>query len=156
MAFPKGRNFAYPRMRALEKEKVERGLNGLSGSRKNRLFGFCVILLDALREAMRSISLQNPNRSEMIRRRAGILDNGAEMAFNLRSWQSAYQPVHQSTISKEQQGRDALNAVLRGDQSIFIYIQFCDLQPACVFRCQLFYERRDYPTGATPGGPTVH
>ena len=89
-------------MRALEKEKAKRGLNGLSGSGKNRLFGFCVILLNPLREAIRSIALQNPNRSEIIRYRAGILDNGAEMAFYLRSWQSSYQPVHQSATSKEQ------------------------------------------------------
>ena len=133
MVFSKGRNFAYPRMRALEKEKIKRGLNGLLRSRKNWLFRFCIILLDALREVMRSIALQNANRSEMIGHRAGILENGTEMAFYLRPWQSTHQPVHQSTTSEEQQGRDALNAVLRGDQSIFINIQFCDLQPARVF-----------------------
>jgi hypothetical protein len=51
-----------------------------------------------------------------------ILENRSETAFYLRPGKSSHQPVDQATILKKQEGRDALNGVLRSGQGVFIHV----------------------------------
>jgi hypothetical protein len=78
------------------------------------------------------------------------------VAFYLGLGKGAYQSVRKFPVLKEEQRRNALCGVLGCGHMVLIYVEFCNLNHARVFRGELFEDGRHHAAGAAPGCPAVY
>ena len=77
------------------------------------------------------------------------------MAFDLRLGKGANEPVNEFPAHKEKQRWNALGRVLRCGHRVLIYVEFCDLDPACILRSELIEDWGHHAAGTAPRGPAV-
>jgi len=78
------------------------------------------------------------------------------VAFDIRFGAGANEPVNKFPIFEEKQRWDALGRVSHCGHLVLIYIEFYDLNPACILRSELIEDWRYHAAGTAPGGPAVH
>jgi hypothetical protein len=78
------------------------------------------------------------------------------MVFDVGFGACADKSVDKFTVFKEKQCRDTLSRIAHSGHLVFIYIEFYDLNPACIIRGELIEDWRYHAAGTAPGSPAVH